>query len=269
MAAGRVSRPSTVDGLDGRWAAVPYNRTVVSQAASTQGQTYEVVTNVPRPDARADPRARGAAGPTRATRRRRSPADLPPIIGELAAAGHRGRPTTDYDRLIALQRWFRGGEFEYSLEAPVEDGFDGSGAEAVAKFLEVREGYCVHFASAFALMARTLSMPTRIVVGYLPGTATSDVDRARDRLLGLEPPAARVARGATSRASAGSPFEPTAGLGVPTTLLAGRDPCRRRRTTRTAATPARQRIRLAPARIPPTSQDGRRPAARPARRPTR
>ena len=82
--------------------------------------------------------------------------------------------TNDYDALVALQAWFRGPEFSYSLDAPVEDGFDGSGAEAVAQFLEKREGYCIHFASAFALMARTLGMPSRIVEGYLPGIATSD-----------------------------------------------------------------------------------------------
>ena len=32
----------------------------------------------------------------------------------------------------------------------------------------------MHFASAFALMARTLNMPSRIVVGYLPGTANGE-----------------------------------------------------------------------------------------------
>ena len=163
--------------------------------ASTQGQNYEVVTNVPRPtleQIRAPSRRR-----TRSARRddgaaRRDLAD-------------RGRPrraksppgtTNDYDALVALQAWFRGSEFRYSLDAPVEDGFDGSGTDAVAKFLEVREGYCIHYASAFALMARTLGMPSRIVVGYLPGSATTDAIERRDDLLGLERPAARVAGGA-------------------------------------------------------------------------
>src|SRR5690606_8316283 len=82
--------------------------------------------------------------------------------------------TNDYDRLIALQAWFRGPEFAYSLDAPVADGFDGTGADAVAEFLDVREGYCVHFASAFAIMARTLDMPSRIVVGFLPGVNTNE-----------------------------------------------------------------------------------------------
>nr|WP_281385797.1 transglutaminase domain-containing protein [Microbacterium marinum] len=80
----------------------------------------------------------------------------------------------DYDRLLALQSWFRGTSFDYSLDAPVEEGFDGSGADAIGDFLEVRSGYCVHFASAFALMARTLDMPSRVVVGFLPGAPTGE-----------------------------------------------------------------------------------------------
>jgi transglutaminase-like putative cysteine protease len=50
----------------------------------------------------------------------------------------------------------------------VQEGFDGQGVDAVAAFLQAKTGYCVHFAGAFALMARSLGMPTRIVVGFLP-----------------------------------------------------------------------------------------------------
>jgi signal recognition particle subunit SEC65 len=41
----------------------------------------------------------------------------------------------------------------------------------IAKFLEVKSGYCVHFASAMALMARALGIPSRVTEGYLPGTS--------------------------------------------------------------------------------------------------
>lgn len=161
-----------VAGLDGDWAAVPFNRTVIGQGVSTQGQTYDVATEVPRPTLE-QVRARSAGAPELRDDTTALPADLPPVIGQLAAQVTAGT-TNDYDALIALQTWFRSSEFRYSLDAPVEEGFDGSGADAVARFLEVREGYCVHFASAFALMARTLGMPSRIVVGYLPGNNTSD-----------------------------------------------------------------------------------------------
>ncbi|GAA1968134.1 DUF3488 and transglutaminase-like domain-containing protein [Microbacterium deminutum] len=202
-----------VTGLNGAWTAVPYNRTVLSQTASTQGQTYEVVTDVPRPTLQ-QIRALQARSPDPLDQTTALPDHMPTIIGELAKQVT-ADATDDYDRLTALQRWFRGGDFTYSLNAPVENGFDGSGAEAVAKFLQQREGYCIHFASAFALMARTLGMPSRIVVGYLPGSATGDkVDNQQvytvsSQLLHAWPEVYFDGLGWV-------PFEPTVSLGVPT-----------------------------------------------------
>lgn len=161
-----------VSGLDGSWRSVPYSRTIQSGQSNAQGQDYEIVTHVPRPtleqiraadttieDARIDLEA--------------LPEGTPDIIGELAAEVTAGAET-DYDRLLALQNWFRGSEFTYSLTAPVQDGFDGSSADAVAEFLDEKTGYCVHYAGAFSLMARSLGMPTRIAVGFLSGTYTGD-----------------------------------------------------------------------------------------------
>ncbi|ALJ19446.1 transglutaminase family protein [Microbacterium sp. No. 7] len=158
------------DGLHGSWRTVPYNRTLLGDGTTAQGQDYQIVTHVPQPtleqvraaQARLDPDLVALGEP---------PADLPPVIAELAALVT-ADAQTDFDRLDALQSWFRGSDFSYSLDTPVEAGFDGSGVEAVARFLEVREGYCVHFASAFTLMARSLGIPTRIVVGFLPGPLT-------------------------------------------------------------------------------------------------
>ncbi|MGX5769780.1 transglutaminase TgpA family protein [Microbacterium trichothecenolyticum] len=203
-----------ISGLsEGLWGAVPYNHTVASTDGSTQGQSYEVSYNVPRPSLE-QVRAATAVGSQVRDETTELPTDLPAIVGELANQVT-ADATTDYDRLTALQRWFRGTEFRYSLEAPVEEGFDGSGAEAVARFLEVREGYCIHFASAFALMARTLHMPSRIVVGYLPGTPTNDsiggqpVFTVFSSQLHAWPEVYFDGIGWIS-------FEPTSGLGVPT-----------------------------------------------------
>lgn len=204
-----------VTGLDGRWAAVPYNRTVISQSGTTQGQTYTVVSNQPRPTLE-QIRQYNAGGPELRDETTELPPDTPDIIAELAAEVTAGA-TNDYDRLVAMQRWFRGGEFRYSLEAPVEEGFDGSGAEAVAQFLEVRQGYCVHFASAFALMARTLHMPTRIVVGYLPGVATTGVVDS-ETVYSVSSSLLHAWPEVYFDNVGWIPFEPTAGLGVPTSF---------------------------------------------------
>src|SRR5699024_10931135 len=121
---------------------------------------------------------------------------------------------TDYDRLIALQSWFRS-SFDYSLDTPVQEGFDGTGIDAVVEFLEVRSGYCIHFAGAFALMAQALYMPVRIVVGYLPGHATDDT-RGDETIYVVTSDQMHAWPEVHFEGIGWVPFEPTASLGVPT-----------------------------------------------------
>ena len=95
------------------------------------------------------------------------PDDLPSIVADLAEAVTAGAPT-QYDRAIALQQWFRT-EFEYSLEVQ-----SGHGSNAIESFLNERVGYCEQFSATFAAMARTLGIPSRVAVGFTPGTLGSD-----------------------------------------------------------------------------------------------
>ena len=141
---------------------------------------------------------------------------MPAIVGELAEEVTAGT-TTDYDALVALQRWFRSGEFEYSRKAPVEPGFDGDGLEAMGEFLEVRSGYCTHFASSFVMMARILHMPARVVNGYLPGTSTGESVDGQTVYSVMS--SQRHAWPEVYFAGIGwVRFEATPGLGVPTTF---------------------------------------------------
>ena len=41
---------------------------------------------------------------------------------------------------------------------------------AILEFLSTKRGFCVQFASAYAVMARTLGIPARVAVGFTPGT---------------------------------------------------------------------------------------------------
>ncbi|MFJ7289191.1 transglutaminaseTgpA domain-containing protein [Curtobacterium sp. NPDC098951] len=104
---------------------------------------------------------------------RELPDKLPNSIARTAqrVAGSAG---SDYEKARALEQWFRSDLFTYSETAPVEQGYDGDSMDVVAKFLQVREGYCVHFSSAMAVMARTLGIPSRIAVGYRAGTTQAD-----------------------------------------------------------------------------------------------
>ena len=204
-----------LDGVDDSWSMLVANRTIVSSSSTSLGAEYTVGWRSAAPT-REQARAAGTGGESVPEQTLLLP-ELPPEIAELAA-----EVTADaanpYDELRALQSWFRGGEFAYSLDAPVEDGFDGSGVDAIAEFLDVRAGYCVHFASSFAVMARTLGIPSRVVVGYLPGTSTGETDgdsvtySVTSGQLHAWPEAYLDGIGWV-------PFEPATSLGVPTNFL--------------------------------------------------
>lgn len=101
------------------------------------------------------------------------PANISTTATRVAAAA-----TDDYGRARALEQWFRSDLFTYSETAPVEQGYDGDSMDVVSTFLKVRDGYCVHFSSAMAVMARTLGIPSRIAVGYRAGSPQPDGEYA-------------------------------------------------------------------------------------------
>ena len=98
------------------------------------------------------------------------PAYLPEVLTTRAREVTRDA-TTNFDKAVALQDWFRSeGGFEYSLEQR-----EGSGNELLAAFVtNDRVGYCEQFAAAMATMGRILGIPSRVSVGFLRGTAQPD-----------------------------------------------------------------------------------------------
>ncbi|MFJ4038451.1 DUF3488 and DUF4129 domain-containing transglutaminase family protein [Microbacterium sp. NPDC090007] len=209
---------STVTGLTGDWLGMPQNRTVVTRAGSTRDQVYEVQANVPRPTLE-QIRARPTGGPGVDQSLTALPADVPAAIGDTAREITAGAQTP-YDQLLALQTWFRSSSFRYSLDAPVDAGFDGAGLDAVADFLQVKAGYCVHYASAFAVMARTLGIPSRIVIGYLPGTASSIPQQGGTEYT-VSSSQLHAWPETYFEGIGWVPFEPTNSLGVPTNFASG------------------------------------------------
>jgi transglutaminase-like putative cysteine protease len=166
-----VPYPATsVSGLKGDWFWEPDGLSVRTMESNMRGQEYSVSSLELEPTS--DQLA--AAGDSSGSDLAAVPAGLDPIVATTAREVV-GDAATDYDRAIALQSWFRS-DFNYSEEAPVREGFDGSGLEVLAPFLEAKSGYCVHFASAMAVMARTLGIPSRVVVGFLPGDPRVDRD---------------------------------------------------------------------------------------------
>ena len=98
------------------------------------------------------------------------PSTVPAIIRSTADRWTRNA-SNPYDSALAIQNQLRNGAFSYDEETPAEQGYDGDGLGVIAKFLKVKAGYCIHYASTMAVMARLEGIPSRIVVGYLPGEA--------------------------------------------------------------------------------------------------
>ena len=91
------------------------------------------------------------------------PPELDSRIPQLAAQ-ITARSKTPYDKTVAIESYLRT-RFGYTLELTGKPGDD-----PLAHFLfETRAGHCEYFASAMAVMLRTLDIPSREVNGFLPG----------------------------------------------------------------------------------------------------
>jgi transglutaminase-like putative cysteine protease len=98
------------------------------------------------------------------------PARTPESIKELARDLTAEAKGNHFEQARLLQNWFRSGEFTYSTETGGQ-----SGIRALEDFLLVNKtGYCEQFATGMTLMARTLGIPARVGIGFLPGQAGED-----------------------------------------------------------------------------------------------
>ena len=89
------------------------------------------------------------------------------------ATSWRARPSP-YQEAIDLDVYLTSPRFRYQLPLRGDKGLvtPSPGYGGLLSFLfETRTGYCQQFATAFAVLARIDKLPTRIAVGFLPGTA--------------------------------------------------------------------------------------------------
>lgn len=90
--------------------------------------------------------------------------DVTPEVAELAAAITAGADST-YDKVKALEDWMDD-NIVYTRDIPALAG----GEDAVHHLLlESRRGFCEQIGSALVVMLRSLGIPSRLVVGYVPG----------------------------------------------------------------------------------------------------
>jgi hypothetical protein len=109
------------------------------------------------------------------------PVQLPARVRAIVdAARAAGTPAAgnDADSQIAAMRYLvdyfadARNRFAYSLDAP--DGGGRNNMQVIDDFLETRSGFCIHYASALAVLGRAMGVPTRMVLGYRAGDETSE-----------------------------------------------------------------------------------------------
>jgi transglutaminase-like putative cysteine protease len=160
--------PRTVE-IDGAWSYDLARDEVVGRDRTEAGTEYEMVVEVPELSPEL---LRGSTGdlPDDVDGYLEVPGtehedDLRAVAAEVTADA-----TTPYDQALALQTYFRDGtrfRYDTSVDAASTD-------DAVWDFLESRRGYCVQYATAMTVLARTLGIPARLGVGFLPGEIGSD-----------------------------------------------------------------------------------------------
>jgi transglutaminase-like putative cysteine protease len=157
--------------------AIPESSTLIAPT-SVSGLSYQVRSIVEQP-----PTARQIARTDRPLpAARRDDLELPdsfPTARRRQALAITASGATPWDKALALQRFFTDGSFTYDLDVDT-----GDGPSAIDELLTTRRGFCQQFAAAFAALARASGLPSRVVVGFTPGSydATADeyVVRGRD-----------------------------------------------------------------------------------------
>jgi transglutaminase-like putative cysteine protease len=185
----------TDDSLLGESYRVREDGSITFDARTADGLTYRVTSDLPQPDLSmlaslggelspifAQAASEGAVSlrpsevrpPLPPSRVRETytdlPDDLPQEVQDLAAAVT-DRAATSFERALLLEAFFRSSTaFEYDAGAST-----GHSTLNLAAWLtdpespNYRRGYCEQFATAMAVMARTLGLPSRVVMGFAPG----------------------------------------------------------------------------------------------------
>jgi hypothetical protein len=91
--------------------------------------------------------------------------------------------TTPFQKAQALARYLNSDQsFRYSASAPLPESADQDIVDFFLFDPNGRIGYCEYYATTMAVMARTLGLPSRVAVGYAPGTAINAPGGTGDRV---------------------------------------------------------------------------------------
>ncbi len=137
----------------------------VSSTPTTSGEQYTTLSTPPVSEPDTLGSAPVATDPPALIQAETALPALPPSIEALAhsvTVGAQG-PLAQAELLV---NWFRSGQFRYTLDPPASP----PGTDPLVDFLtQSRSGSCEQFAGAFVVLARSLGLPSRVVVGFTAG----------------------------------------------------------------------------------------------------
>lgn len=161
---------TSVRGLQGSWQVHPSTGTIYADSGTTAaGAVYTVEARIPAPTAAQ--LAKTGTVPAALAPDLALPSDLDPRIRQQAQSVT-ATATTAYDKSVALDKYLTSAPFTYDV---------GATAGTVSDLLfNTHAGFCNHYATAMAVLARTLGIPARVAEGY---AYTSDVPQPDGSLL--------------------------------------------------------------------------------------
>ena len=188
------------------WNSETSSLTVANDIEDSDGVTYNVVSKVPAFSAEELQGAPAEIPGEIAERYLDIPSDITPVLVDLA------REVTEqgsnrYDKMRLLQSHFRDGLYDYQVR------LGDRGDDPIETFLNERVGFCQQFAGTFALMARSLGIPTRVATGFTWGEpSTNDLGEMVYTVTGRHTHAWPEVY---FQGLGWVPFEPTPGRGLP------------------------------------------------------
>jgi transglutaminase-like putative cysteine protease len=154
-------RPTDADGVDVSYASD--TSSLITPEDTTDGMTYTVQSQVPKMTPELLDQSPAQAPQDIIDQYLDLPGSVSDRVRAEAQRIVRGA-RTPYQRALALQNHFRT-NYRYDIEAR-----SGHDEQALENFLfSSRSGYCEQFAGAYAVLARTLGLPSRVAVGFTPG----------------------------------------------------------------------------------------------------
>jgi transglutaminase-like putative cysteine protease len=152
--------------LQGAWSEADDSLMVYSSTADHSGMHYTVTSGEPNLNNAEEDASANAQIPSAISRKFLPfPSPVTRQLTRIARKVTKGADTP-FEKAKALEYYFQNDGFVYTTQV----GNLGNGPRGLLTFLTTdKQGFCVQFAFAMAVLARLVGIPSRIAVGYTPG----------------------------------------------------------------------------------------------------